>query len=92
MLNSDVELDETYESVLRNFLGKRLCGFTTQKESACFQFEEGYEIKLSADVDFYESSDELFMLFDRDKNLVTSFSVENGLEIEAIVEKGSESV
>lgn len=84
LLDSEEESDALYEKVLRNFLGRKLLNFDVKDHSIKFEFEYGLAITLSPDCDFYEDTDELFLLFSRRENLVTCYTLENGLVADAI--------
>jgi len=90
LLDSEEENDASYEKVLNRFLGRKLLEFVVKDHVIKFEFEDKLTIRLLPDPDFYEDTDELFMFFDREKKLVTSYTLESGLVTETIKEKGSD--
>jgi len=83
-LDCDVTDDHLYSKVLSDFIGAKLVDVIVDSEGDAikFVFDNGGYISLESDLDEYEDSDDLFMLFNRFSGKVLSYSPVKGFYVE----------
>ncbi|GHF31332.1 hypothetical protein GCM10017044_28570 [Kordiimonas sediminis] len=81
VLDCDETDDRLYEDVLNGLVGSKLIDIDVDvaDQSSQFMFDNNISIRLESDLDAYENDDDLFMFFDRSKDMVHSYSPQKGV-------------